>query len=93
MFLLSTDIHVHVHVLYLLKSAELELTINIQYASKKTSRFRSVFFPFTSVLTVYHGQTVLALGVNLSAKFTACVGEAQRYYFQRLHQETGFFPP
>ena len=32
--------------------------------------------PFTSVLTVYRGQTVLALGVNLSAKFTACVGEA-----------------
>ena len=51
---------------------------------KKTFRFGSVPFlfpfnrsgPFTSVLTVYHGQTVLALGVNLSAKFTACVGEA-----------------
>ena len=41
--------------------------------------FRSVSFrsvPFTSVLTVYRGQTVLALGMNSSAKFTACVGEA-----------------
>ena len=51
-------------------------------ASKKTSRFRSVPFHFssrfnrsgpfhtvlfTSVLTVYRGQTVLALGVNSSA--------------------------
>ena len=36
--------------------------------------FRSV--PFTSVLTVYRRQTVLALGMNSSAKFTACVGEA-----------------
>ena len=32
--------------------------------------------PFRSVLTVYRGQTVLALGMNSSAKFTACVGEA-----------------
>ena len=37
--------------------------------------FRSV--PFRSLpLTVYRGQTVLALGMNSSAKFTACVGEA-----------------
>ena len=59
----------------------------IQYESKKvpfpfrsvfipvsTVRFRSV--PFTSVLTVYRGQTVLALGMNSSAKFTACIGVA-----------------
>ena len=50
--------------------------------------FRSV--PFTSVLTVCRGQTVLALGMNSSAKFTACVGEALRDYFQRLDQEVGF---
>ena len=54
---------------------------HVQYESKKTSRFRSVFIPvstvpFTSVLTVYRGQTVLALGMNSSAKFTACIGEA-----------------
>ena len=36
--------------------------------------FRTV--PFTSVLTVYREQTVLAPGMNSSAKFTACVGEA-----------------
>ena len=55
---------------------------------QKTSRFRSV--PFTSVLTVCRGQTVLALGMNSSAKFTACVGEALRDYFQRLDQEVVF---
>ena len=59
---------------------------HVQYASKKKPRFHSVPFffpfqpfrsvPFTSVLTVYRGQTVLALGMNSSAKFTACVGEA-----------------
>ena len=54
-----------------------------------SSRFcRSV--PFTSVLTVCHGQTVLALGMNSSAKFTVCVGEALRDYFQRLDQEMVF---
>ena len=36
------------------------------------------------------GQTVLALGMNSSAKFTACVGEALRDYIQRLDQEVGF---
>ena len=48
------------------------------------------FLPFCSVLTVCHGQTVLALGMNSSAKFTACVGEALRDYFQRLDQEMVF---
>ena len=62
----------------------------VQYESKKApfrsvpfffpfQPFRSVPFrsvPFTSVLTVYRGQTVLALGMNSSAKFTACIGEA-----------------
>ena len=57
---------------------------------KKKPRFRSVLYPvpfrfysrfnrsvpFTSVLTVYRGQTVLALCMNSSVKFTACVGEA-----------------
>ena len=61
--------------------------------------FRSVFYsvpffipflPFRSVLTVCRGQTVLALGMNSSAKFTACVGEALREYFQRLDQEMFF---
>ena len=50
--------------------------------------FRSV--PFTSVLTVCRGQAVLVLGMNSSAKFTACVGEALRDYFQRLDQEVVF---
>ena len=38
--------------------------------------FRSVPFTSVLVLTVYRGQTVLALGMNSSAKFTACIGEA-----------------
>ena len=45
---------------------------------KKTSRFRSVFLPIIisrSVLSVYCGQTVLALAVNLSA-ITSRVREA-----------------
>ena len=53
--------------------------------------FRSIpSVPFTSVLTVCRGQIVLALGMNSSAKFTACVGEALRDYFQRLDQEVVF---
>ena len=46
--------------------------------------------PFTSVLTVCRRQTVLALGMNSPAKFTACDGEALRDYFQRLDQEMVF---
>ena len=48
------------------------IAVHVQYESKKVP----VSVPFTSVLTVYRGQTVLAPGMNSSAKFTACVGEA-----------------
>ena len=33
------------------------------------------YIPFSSVLTVYRGQTVSLIGMNLSAKFTVRVGE------------------
>ena len=71
---------------YMCTSYCAKLQYNLCYLLQKNFPLRSVFLPvstvpdwsvpFTSVLTVYRGQTVLALGVNSSAKFTACVGEA-----------------
>ena len=67
-----------------------KLPVPFRFSSRfcRSVQFRS--FLFTSVLTVCRGQTVLALGMNSSAKFTACVGEALRDYFQRLDQEVVF---
>ena len=55
---------------------KLPCSVPFRFSSRfnRSGPFRTV--PFTSVLTVYRGQTVLALGMNSSAKFTVCVGEA-----------------
>ena len=69
-----------IHVLYTVHTCTVRVKKKAPIPFRFSSRFnrsgpvRSV--PFTSVLTVYRGQTVLALGMNSSAKFTACVGEA-----------------
>ena len=54
-------------------------TVPVRSVPYRSVPFRSVPYrsvPFTSVLIVYRGQAVLALGMNSSAKFTACIGEA-----------------
>ena len=74
-----------------------QLTCTVGVKKKFPFPFRSVFHPVFAVpfrsryvLTVCRGRTVLALGMNSSAKFTACVGEALCDYFQRLDQEMVF---
>ena len=56
-------------------------------------RFSSSFccsVPFTSVLTVCRGQTVLALGMNSSAKFTACHWRSIARLFSTTRSRDGF---
>ena len=54
--------------------------------SQKSSCFRSV--PFYIPFRLPRANSFSARHKFVSAKFTACVGEA--YYFQRLDQEMGF---
>ena len=72
------------HIQYESKKSPVSVPFLFPFKPVRSVPFRSVPFtsvpftsvPFTYVLTVYREQTVLALGMNSSAKFTACVGEA-----------------